>query len=92
MLVKERKGALICLRYANEERAKNWDFDMGVLNSHNAFVVARMIKGFMYVEHIDNDNCWFHGFINIDPNFSFIPDWVINFTVKRVLYVIIGKM
>jgi hypothetical protein len=51
-----------------------------------------MIKGFMYMERIDSESCWFHGFVNINPNFAYVPDWLVNFMVKRVVYVMIGKI
>ena len=51
-----------------------------------------MIKGFMFAQYIDDENCWFHGLINVNPNFAVIPDFLINFTVKRVIYIIMGKM
>ena len=89
-LVKERKGAMIMLRSINNERSKHWGVEEPPENTE--FIRARMIKGFMYVEHIDDNNCWFHGYINIDPKFDYIPDFVINFTIKRVLYVLIGKL
>jgi hypothetical protein len=51
-----------------------------------------MLKGFMYIEHIDNDSCWYHGYMNIDPKFAMMPDMIINTFVKRVIYIIIGKL
>ena len=46
----------------------------------------------MYVEHIDEDHCWYHGLINIDPKFGYIPYMMINFLVKRIVYIMIGKL
>jgi len=91
ILVKERKGALIMLRSFNDRRKDIWGFDPKLVPQHN-LVEATMHKGFMYMEHIDENSCWYHGMINIDPNFTFLPDWILNFTVKRLIYVIMGKM
>lgn len=91
ILVKERKGAMIMLRSINEEHHKNWNLKE-LPEPERDFVTARMIKGFMYVEHIDSQNCWFNGLINVDPKFSYIPDSLINFIIKRVIYVLIGKL
>jgi hypothetical protein len=30
--------------------------------------------------------------MNINPRLAYIPDFLINFTVKRVIYMIIGRM
>ena len=49
-------------------------------------------RGFKYIEEIDEDNCWYHGFINVNPNFKYLPNWVLNFSIKRVIYVIIGRL
>lgn len=51
-----------------------------------------MIKGFNYVEHIDDKSCWYHGMINLNPHFALLPDWFFNFIIKRALYVMIGKI
>ena len=91
ILVRERKGALVMIRSVNEKRKKDWDIKE-MPSSTAGFVEAQMIKGFMYVEHIDEDHCWFHGMININPNFSLIPDGLVNMIVKRVVYILIGKL
>ncbi|CDW82781.1 UNKNOWN [Stylonychia lemnae] len=90
-LVKERKGAMIMIRSFNDARKQNWGFDSNQIPKHN-LVEATMERGFMYIEHIDDNSCWYHGMININPNFTFIPDWILNFTVKRMIYVIVGKL
>lgn len=78
------------LRSLNEDRGKVW----GLLNPPltEGFVHAQMIKGFMYIEHIDEDHCWFHGMMNVDPKFAMLPDWLLNFTIKRVIFIIIGRI
>ena len=84
---------MICIRSINfDERAETWDAKLSVLNDYPNLVVAQMIKGFMYVEHIDEENCWYHGLINVDPKFGFIPYMMINFLVKRIVYIMIGKL
>ena len=51
-----------------------------------------MIKGYIYLEHIDDDNCWFHSYVNIDPKFKFVPEWLLNFSLKRAICVMISKI
>ena len=92
IMVKERKGALIMLRSMQAEDKVEWMGETAMPVEDPALVRAQMKKGFMYVEHIDNDSCWFHGYISIDPMFSYLPHWLLNFTIKRVLYIIIGKL
>jgi len=79
------------LRSFNDQRKEVWGFDPKLVLEHN-LVEATMHKGFMYVEHIDDNTCWYHGMINVDPNIALLPDWILNFTVKRLIYVVMGKM
>ena len=46
----------------------------------------------MYVEHIDDSSCWFHGMMNANPNFAYMPDWFLNFILKKVVNVIVIKL
>ena len=55
-------------------------------------MVRANIKGFMYVEHIDESSCWFHSSMNINPNFAHMPDWFLNFILKKVVDVIVVKL
>jgi hypothetical protein len=93
MLIKERdrKGALTILRSVNEDREKLWGLEIPKENTHH-IVRANMIRGFMFMEKIDEDSCWYNGFINMNPNVAFIPDSFFGFMVKRIIYVIIGKI
>ena len=51
-----------------------------------------MIKGFMYVEHIDATSCWFHGYMNMNPKIQFMPDSFLNFVIKKIVNVIVKKL
>lgn len=51
-----------------------------------------MIRAYNYIEYIDDESCWFHGMVNVNPNFSYVPDWLLNVLVKRAVYVMIGKI
>ena len=51
-----------------------------------------MIKGFNFIEHIDENSCWVTGYYNVDPHFAYVPNWLYNFTLKRMIYVTIGKI
>lgn len=90
-IIKERKGAMIIIRSVNEERQKHWQVDNMPPETPKT-VRAEMVKGFMYVEEIDAENCWFHGFINVNPKLAVVPDWFINFIVKRVVNKVIINM
>lgn len=92
-LVKEKKGALISIRSINfDERCDTWGADQDVLKERPEIVVAKMIRGFMYIEKNDDESCWYHGLMNVDPMFGFIPYMMINFMVKRIVYLMIGKI
>ena len=91
MVVKERNGVLICARSANEERSKYWNAEIPPENP-NELVRATINKAYYFIEHIDEENCRFHGMVNVNPNFAYIPDWFFNFVIKRALYIVIGKV
>ena len=55
-------------------------------------VRAEVIKGFMYVEHIDDHSCWFHGFMNMNPKIQFMPDSFISFVLKKIVGVMVKKL
>ena len=52
-------------------------------------MVRANIKGFVYVEHIDESSC---GCMNVNPNFAYMPHWFLNFILKRVVNVIVVKL
>lgn len=79
------------LRSVNEERAELWDISIPPQEDTQR-VRAEMIKGYQYVEAIDKDSCWLNGLMNVDPKLTFIPNFFINFTVKRVLYIMSRKL
>ena len=79
------------MRSVDDMRNDLWECNVPPENA-DWIVRAQVIRGYNYVEHIDDESCWFHGMININPNFSFVPDWFLNFIVKRAVYVMIGKV
>ena len=81
---------MIQTRSINIERSKNWGTEIPPENPR--FVRAEMIKGFMYMEEIDQNSCWFHGFMNMNPKLALMPDWFFNFIIKRVVNVLIKKL
>ncbi len=81
ILVKERKGAMVMIRSVNEERQKQWELT-SLPTVPEKVVRADVLKGFMYVEHIDQKSCWFHGFMNMNPKIQFMPDSFISFVLK----------
>ncbi len=55
-------------------------------------VRAEIIKAFMYVEHIDESSCWFHGYMNLNPKIQFMPDSFIGFVIKKIVNVMVKKL
>lgn len=51
-----------------------------------------MQKSFTFIQKIDEESCWFNGMITINPKISYCPDWFLNVMVKRVFYIMIGRM
>ena len=90
IIVGERKGAMMIVRSLNQERSKYWGLE--VPPEDPKLVRAEMVKGFMYVEEIDADNCWFHGYMNINPKLALMPDMFLNAVIKRVVNKIIIKL
>ena len=87
VLVGARKGAMIIIRSINDDRQKYWQAEVPAENPK--LVRAEMVKGFMYIEEIDEGSCWFHGYMNLNPKLALIPDFFINAVVKRVVNKII---
>ena len=85
LVVKEKKGILLIQRSPDENKMKNWGFDLKPEDPERV-VRADMCKGFTLLEYIDEDSCWLTGFININPKFAYIPDWFLNYLVKRSIY------
>jgi hypothetical protein len=93
LLVKERKGAMILIRSANDDRKKHWEISESILPPlQDNIVRGEMIKGFIYVEHIDSESCWFHGYINMNPRIQFMPDSFMNFVLKKIVGVMVKKI
>ena len=81
---------MIIIRSVNEERARLWDIEMPP--EIDGVVRGEIIKAFQYYEPIDAESCWYTSLINVDCKIEYVPNFLMNFTVKRVLYVIIGIM
>lgn len=46
----------------------------------------------MYVEHIDQNSCWLHGFMNMNPKVQFMPDSFLGFVIKKIVNVMVKKL
>lgn len=79
------------LRSANAERQKLWEVEIPV-EDKNTVIRAEMIKGFQFLEYNDDNSCWWTGLINVNPNFDYVPDWFVNFMIKRVIYSMMDKI
>lgn len=58
LLIPERKGALVIIRSVNPERNKHWQ--MEVPPETDKITRAEMVRGFIYIEQIDEKHSWFH--------------------------------
>lgn len=79
------------MRQPTAERNKLWGVELPPENPRQV-VRADWLIGFNYVQQIDENSCWFHGLLNIDPKFAYLPDWLLNFTIKRAVYVMVGSI
>jgi len=46
--------------------------------------------GCLYFRYIDENTTLFRGIFNTDPHMSLIPNWLLNFAVKKVIYALLG--
>ena len=51
-----------------------------------------MVKGILFLEYIDEETCSLSGMMNIDPNFSYIPSFVFNYLMRRIVYNTLCKL
>ena len=72
------------MRSANSDRMKKWQFEVPDENKDKV-IRAEMVRGFQFLEYIDDNSCWLTGLMNVNPNFDYIPDWFVNFMIKRVI-------
>ena len=86
-LIPNRKAILVCL----------WDVDRfgSKLNEKDIIrdskcVRMNIIKGSFLFEYIDENHCIFRALFNVDPHMFLIPQWLINFATKKVIYMFLG--
>ncbi len=89
--LKEKKGVLYMMRSLTDETAGELGMMLPPENEEEK-VRAQMVKGFMYIEAIDKNSCMFHQYLNMNPKMKLMPDWLLNFSVKNVLYILINKL
>mmetsp|Transcript_23 Transcript_23/g.31 ORF Transcript_23/g.31 Transcript_23/m.31 type:complete len:112 (+) Transcript_23:280-615(+) len=82
---------MMILRSVNEDRAKLWDMQLPPQNQAEV-VRGDMVRMFQYIEVIDKNNCWMTTYMCMDPKFSYVPDFLLNMSIKRVLYVMLGRL
>ena len=92
LLAKERKGVMVMIRSATEERSKYWGLADVLPPIDPKVVRAEIIKAFMYVEHIDAKSCWFHGYMNMNPKIQFMPDSFVGYVIKKIVNVMVKKL
>eukprot|EP00826_Nyctotherus_ovalis_P042886 TRINITY_DN4479_c0_g4_i5.p3 TRINITY_DN4479_c0_g4~~TRINITY_DN4479_c0_g4_i5.p3 ORF type:complete len:101 (+),score=39.16 TRINITY_DN4479_c0_g4_i5:181-483(+) len=46
----------------------------------------------MFFRYIDENTCLFRAVFNADPHMAYIPQWLINFGMKTVVYMILGRV
>ena len=90
VLVKERKAVLLINRELTKEREEM--LGLRVPEARENSVRAHLHKNYVYVEQEDPETTWISVLVNVDPSMSYIPDFLMNWTVKRVIYMIIGHI
>ena len=79
------------LRSANEERQNLWGIEVPA-EDKSKVIRGEVVRGFQFLEYCDDNSCWFTGLMNVNPNFDYIPDWFVNFMIKRVIYGMMDKI
>ena len=64
---------------------RDWEFDYKTVEKEDTCFAY--VSGFQYYEFKGDNKCRMTFFAHIDPNAPSIPDMVVNFATKRVLYV-----
>jgi len=79
------------LRSVKEGRAGLWGVELPE-EDESQRVRAEMVRMFQFLEVGDLNSCWLSTFICVDPKFAYLPDFILNNSIKRVLYVMLGRM
>jgi hypothetical protein len=77
-------------RSLTEERTKYWGVE--VPEPANGVVRGDIIKNCLYIEQIDRDSCWYTAYVHVDCKLSYIPDFLVNFVIKRIIYIMVGML
>eukprot|EP00831_Metopus_contortus_P027291 TRINITY_DN22980_c0_g1_i2.p2 TRINITY_DN22980_c0_g1~~TRINITY_DN22980_c0_g1_i2.p2 ORF type:complete len:134 (+),score=16.37 TRINITY_DN22980_c0_g1_i2:166-567(+) len=53
-------------------------------------VILDVHCGLLYLKYINEFQTLFKGIFNVDPHMSVVPQWLINFAMKKVIFMLLG--
>ena len=83
MALPDRKAYLMMLSPIDEQLNKDWGYTDDKMREG---VERAFVRGFQYFEFIEPGKCKLTVYCHMDPKAAGIPDAIINFASKRVLY------
>jgi len=88
----EMKSVIVVIRSLNTENKKEY-LDCKLPEPRKSSHVRVTLEyGCMFFRYIDENTCLFRAIFNADPHMTYIPQWLINFGLKTVVYMILGNV
>lgn len=88
----EMKSVIVVIRSLDTENKKEY-LDCTLPGPRKSSHVGVTLKyGCMFFRYIDESTCLFRAVFNADPHMTYIPQWLINFGMKTVVYMILGRV
>mmetsp|Transcript_34670 Transcript_34670/g.25827 ORF Transcript_34670/g.25827 Transcript_34670/m.25827 type:complete len:243 (-) Transcript_34670:64-792(-) len=89
--MQEKGAVLMMLRSVKEDRAGLWGVELPA-EDESQRVRADLVRMYQFLEVGDLNSCWLSTYMCVDPKIAFLPDFILNNSIKRVLYVMLGRM
>ncbi len=87
----EQNAVIVVVRTINDDPATKEHLGCVFPPPKNSWDVHLKVNcGCMYFRYIDENTTLFRGLFNIDPNMSLVPQWLINYVMKKVAYTVLG--
>ena len=83
-MIPERRMLMIQIQPFTEQVIKDWEVEDNLLDEEQQ--VRAFVKGFLSLEWSGENSCIMTCYVHVDPKAPGIPDSVLNFASKRVLY------
>jgi hypothetical protein len=88
----DMKSVIVVIRSLDTEKKKE-HLDCTLPEPRkNSNVRVTLEYGCMFFRYIDENTCLFRAIFNADPHMTYIPQWLINFGLKTVVYMILEKV